>query len=547
MHLDNYLNNKKNILDYFKKKKFEKVIKFGKKLLNTKKNDFQLLYVLGLSYLGLKNYSDAEKVFKLVLNLKPTAENYFIYGSIQKQLQKLPEALNSFQEAINLNSNYSDAYNNLANIKKKLGFVNEAIENYQKAINCRKNNLEAHFNLAQILKEQKKFDEVRKIYLNIIKIDSNNTIALNDLGSLHLILGEIDEARKLFEKVLKLDNYHIKALKNYTTITKIDEKNEIYKKFKNINFDTLSDEEKILAFSSLSKCNFDKDDIKLGIKYLEKSNKIKKLKSNFSINKEKKLFRTIKFFFEKNLDVNINHEKKINFIPVFVLGMPRSGTTLIEQILSSHSKIYGSGELNYLPKIIDNLEINENQNFENFIRTIRHEYNKRVSLLSDNEFIIDKLPMNFRWIGFIAKAFPEAKIIHIQRNPMAVCWSNYKMNFTDSGMDFSLSQKDTAEYYILYNDLMNYWFNKLNNIIININYDNFVRDFEQETENLIKKLKIKWEENLLNYYKNNRPVETASFLQVRRKIIKNSSDQWKNYSKFLEIMQDTLKINKITF
>ena len=267
MPLDNYLNNKRNILDYFKKKKFEKVIKFGKKLLNTKKNDFQLLYVLGLSYLGLKNYSDAEEVFKHVLDLKPTAENYFIYGSIQKQLQKLPEALKSFQEAINLNSNYSDAYNNLANIKKKLGFVNEAIENYQKAINSRKNNLEAHFNLAQTLKEQKKFDEVKKIYLNIINIESNNTFALNDLGSLHLILGEIDEARKLFEKVLKLDNYHIKALKNYTTITKIDEKNEIFKKFKNINFDTLSDEEKILVFSSLSKCNFDIDDIKLGIKY----------------------------------------------------------------------------------------------------------------------------------------------------------------------------------------------------------------------------------------------------------------------------------------
>ena len=227
--------------------------------------------------------------------------------------------------------------------------------------------------------------------------------------------------------------------------------------------------------------------------------------------------------------------------------MPRSGTTLLEQVLSSHSKIHGAGELNYLPKIIDNASLDNIKNFDSFIKTLRSEYYKKVKQLSDKKFIIDKLPMNFRWIGFIIKAFPEAKIIHIHRNPMAICWSNYKINFPDSGMDYSLSQKDTAEYYILYNDLMKFWSKKIKEKIININYENFVNDFVNQTNILVEKLGIKWEENLKNYNKNNKPVQTASLLQVRGKIKKNTSDEWKKYRDHLKIMQETLDTAKIKY
>ena len=216
--------------------------------------------------------------------------------------------------------------------------------------------------------------------------------------------------------------------------------------------------------------------------------------------------------------------------------MPRSGTTLLEQVLSSHSSIYGAGELNYLPKIIDKIKLDKLQNFLSFIKTIRFEYYKMVSQLTSKKFVIDKLPMNFRWIGFIAKAFPEAKIIHIQRNPMAICWSNYRINFPDPGMDFSLSQKDTAKYYILYDNLIKFWSEKLKEKIIHIRYESFVNDFENETFSLVKKLGIKWEENLKNYSKNVRPVQTASLLQVRGTIKKNTSDEWKKYQDHLKIM-----------
>ena len=200
-----------------------------------------------------------------------------------------------------------------------------------------------------------------------------------------------------------------------------------------------------------------------------------------------------------------------------------------------------------MPKIINKFKINQSKEFQSFVKTLRVEYHNQVSKLTNKKFVIDKLPMNFRWIGFIVKAFPEAKIIHLQRNPMAVCWSNYKINFPDPGMDFSLTQKDTAQYYTIYHDLMEFWSSNLSSKIIHIKYENFVNNFEGETFSLIKKLGIKWEEKLKNYDKNVRPVQTASLLQVREKIKKNTSEEWKKYKDYLKTMEETLQSGKINY
>ena len=163
--------------------------------------------------------------------------------------------------------------------------------------------------------------------------------------------------------------------------------------------------------------------------------------------------------------------------------MPRSGTTLIEQILSSHSKVYGAGELTYLPRIVDKVYFKNKINFEDTINSIRSQYLQAIEGLSDKKFILDKLPLNFKWIGFIVKAFPESKIIHLNRNPMAVCWSNYKINFRDTGMEFTLSQEDLGEYYVLYHELMKYWLTRFDKSIINVDYENFVLDYEEYSKN----------------------------------------------------------------
>ena len=161
--------------------------------------------------------------------------------------------------------------------------------------------------------------------------------------------------------------------------------------------------------------------------------------------------------------------------------MPRSGTSILEQILSSHSKIYGAGELNFLQKIIDNLGIVKPDNIKDYF--LKLEALLWTDKPNFKKYIIDKLPVNFRWIGFILKSFPEAKVIHINRNPMAVCWSNYKTHFVDVGMDFNLSQQDVAHYYSLYLKLMEFWEQQFKGKIFHISYEKFVQDFELNTKN----------------------------------------------------------------
>ncbi len=227
--------------------------------------------------------------------------------------------------------------------------------------------------------------------------------------------------------------------------------------------------------------------------------------------------------------------------------MPGSGTSLIEQVLSSHSQIYGAGELDFLPKIIDKLGIKKPANLKSFFTQIRNSYYDQIKRISDDHYIIDKLPVNYRWVGFIINAFPEAKIIHIERNPMAVCWSNYKTSFVDYGMDFNLSQQDIAKYYSLYFDLINFWKSKYKKNIFHINYENFVDDFEENSKKILNFLDLKWEDQIKNYDKNMRPVTTASFQQVREGIKKNTSSVWKKYKNYLKPMQETLNNMNIKF
>ena len=547
MNSNSFVENKKITLSLFKEKKFVKTIKVGKKLLKKKTQDFELLFVVGLSHVSLKNYIEAEKIFKKILIFKQNADIFYIYGNINSKLKNYEIANNSFKKAINFNPKFSEAYNNLGNIKKLTNQIDDAIENYKKAISIKKENIIARFNLAVVLKEERKYLESKDVYEKILEIDGTNLTAKHDLGSINTILGNFELARKYYKEVLQKDNNNFKSYKNYLEITKIDSKDEIFKKLENVSIENRNDQSKIDIFYSLSKGYFDQSKNQLGFEFLEKAKKIKKENSNFSIKREKKNFENLKNIFDKNYLKEIINLKEIRKVPIFILGMPRSGTTLIERILSAHSEIHGGGELTYLPETIDRNYIKNFESFEKTIIKIRSEYSDQITKLSNKKYIIDKLPINFKWIGFIIKAIPEAKIIHLTRNPMAVCWSNYRINFRDSGMEFALSQKDTAEYYVIYNDLMKYWFEKFNESIIDVNYENFVKNYQLETKNIIKKLSLNWEDGIKNYNNNNKPVETASLHQVREKIVKNTSEHWKIYKDYLIDMQNTLKSKNIIF
>ena len=177
------------------------------------------------------------------------------------------------------------------------------------------------------------------------------------------------------------------------------------------------------------------------------------------------------------------------------------------------------------------------------ISYFRKKYLSELLKLSNgNGMVTDKMPQNFRFIPLICAAFPEAKIIHVHRNPAATCWSNYKHFFASRGLGYCYDLLDVTIYYKLYDNLMNLWKAEYGDRIYNINYENLVTDQENQTKELINHLKLPWEEACLSPHKNKRIVRTASQQQVRQKVYKGSSDVWRKYEPFLNGAFDSLKI-----
>tara|TARA_Y100000768_G_scaffold284822_1_gene219316 strand:- start:298 stop:1944 length:1647 start_codon:yes stop_codon:yes gene_type:complete len=540
--------SKKNIIDLFKKKKFTKISKVSIKVRDYFKDQPDIAKIIIMSDLNTKNFIKAEQFLRSILTINNNSEFNYILGNTLKAQDKNNEAVIAFKESILLNKNFSEAYNNLANVQKKIGDFDQALSNYKSAIKVNENNLEAYYNLANLLKSLKKHEEAIENYKKVTQLNPNFADAYNNIGIIYSMLGKFNDAKKFFLKSIKINKYFSEPYKNYVQSSKINEKDEIFKSLKEIiKKNNLDNEQKEVFSYSISKAYFDIQNDDLGFRYLNHANKLKLSRFDYSFKKEKKEFKKIKeIFLNKNFS-NLKNLKNISITPIFILGMPRSGTSLIEQIVSNHSQVHGAGELDLLPISVEKSDWQNSINFDDVIQKIRQEYLEKISLLTKKKYITDKLPGNFKRIGFILNAFPECKIIHLERNPMAICWSNYKSNFNNTGMAFTLSQEYTAEYYLLYRDLINFWKEKYSKKIINVNYEGFVENFEEEVKKLFSKLNLDWEKQLYDFHKNERPVETASFAQVRNKIYKNSSEQWKNYKKYLTPMIDILSQNNVEF
>ena len=548
LNMKNKNIDKRNIINFYNQKKFNKISKISNKVLINFANDDEIVKIIIIAEINLKNYFKAEQYLKEVLLKKKTAEIYYLLGNTFKIQNKHQEAIEAFQKCLEKNPVYSEAYNNLANVQKKIGDNDQALSNYLKAIKNKKDNFEAYYNLANLQKSLKQFSDALKNYKKVVDLKPDFAEAYNNIGAIYSILGKFDEGKKFFIKAIEKNKYFPEPYKNYVQSNSVKKNDKIFNKILSIiTEDNLNDLQKEVFFYSASKGFFDLNQKDLAFKYLNLANQIKFINSNYSFKKEKKEFKEIKDYFYNREQSNEKFPDQDNCIPIFILGMPRSGTSLVEQIISNHSEVHGAGELDLLPISVKDSKW---QNFDDFslvINNIRSSYFKNLKKISSKKYITDKLPGNFKRIGFILNAFPEAKIVHLERNPMAVCWSNYKSNFNSPGMSFTLNQELIAEYYLLYKDLIEFWEKRYPKKIINLNYESLVENYKEEVKKLFSNLNLKWEKQLFDFHKNERPVETASFRQVRSKIYKKSSEQWQNYKEQLKPMTKILSENKIVF
>ena len=232
-------------------------------------------------------------------------------------------------------------------------------------------------------------------------------------------------------------------------------------------------------------------------------------------------------------------------VPTFIIGMPRSGTTLVEQILASHSTVFGAGELNDMKTIAERARQASQfkVQYPNCTPGLqKHQYSKlgneyldRIKAIADDASvtrIIDKHPLNFQFIRLIYHMFPNARVIHTVRNPLDTCLSCFFRNFT-KGQDYSFDLKSLAFFYNDYRRLMEHWETMFPGRIYTVKYEDVVENQEQETRKLLDFMGLEFEDQCLEFHKTDRKVSTASFLQVRKPIYKTSQKRWVNYAKEL--------------
>jgi len=304
----------------------------------------------------------------------------------------------------------------------------------------------------------------------------------------------------------------------------------------------ISKEQRCHINFGLAKACEDLGDFKQAFAHYCEGNELRKKVLNYNINQDVELFRKIKSNYPQIVQKSLKPDKLTNnTMPIFIVGMPRSGTTLVEQIISSHSQVTGAGELNFASQFGAAISTGITEKNNESLLDFRSKYLDKLKNVSNGNLIVtDKTPQNFLYIGLLAAAFPEAKIIHVKRNPAAVCWANYKQYFASKSIGYCYAIDDVISYHKLYENLMVFWTNTLSKRIYNLDYELLTVNQESETRKLIEYLGLDWNEKFLSPQNNMRSVSTASNLQIRKKVYKGSSQQWKKYQPFLNGALDDL-------
>ena len=484
----------------------------SEKLVEIKPQDALANYNLGNTYKELAKFSKAEESYKKAISLKPDfSEAYYNLGIVFKNNSKLEEAETCYKKAIALKPNFAEAYNNLGTVLEGLEKLNESETCYKKAIALKPNFAEAHNNLGTNLEKQ----------------------------------GKLKDAQMSYEKAVLINPGLTNAHRQLSLIKKFDSYDKQYYLLQKLYLDrNISDEQRCHINFSLAKIHDDLENFEKAFKHLSEGNRIRKKLLKYDIKEDIKLFNQVKLNFQQIEKISPRIQKnKINLTPIFIIGMPRSGTTLVEQIISSHSMVTGLGELPFVLQFGYPVTTGLLDSSEESLTKFRNDYLEKLESLRDKNLIItDKMPQNFLYVGLITACFPEAKILHVKRDPAAVCWANYKQWFKSENLGYSYSLEDIVEYYKLYNDLMEFWNKALKNKIYEVDYETLTINQESEIKKLIKYLELNWEESCLSPEKNERNVSTASNIQIRNKIFKGSSQKWKKYKPFLDGTLDNLDI-----
>ena len=362
--------------------------------------------------------------------------------------------------------------------------------------------------------------------------------------------GRFDEAEEALRKALELDESSIEAYLGLARSKKYNEK-DLARLQEALTVSDLETKQVIQLHFSLGKIFDERNEYEKAFKYFQKGNELHRSSYQYDVNEfEHLVSRLIDTFSEDYLGNRAVSGKVNSELPVFIVGMPRSGTTLTEQILASHPEVFGAGELGDISRISHEWAKKHEDNGD-YLDCILHlqapetekiaiDYLSRIrALASDALRVTDKMPHNFLHIGLIATLFPRARIIHCKRDPLDTCLSIYTQKFT-SLHPYAYDLTELGQYYRQYQRLMAHWESVLPGRNFTIQYEELTESPEATCRRLIEYIGLPWDNRCLHFHETERPVKTASQWQVRQPVYKQSVGRWRHYETWLGPLKKAL-------
>lgn len=514
-------------------------------------------------------------------------EAYNNLGTLLRDQGKPAEAEHAYRKAMMQNTKYMEAYNNLATLlfmtnkdQEALRVLGDALRvqenhpvtltitarvqtrrgNYEaaeqaarRALAAQPNNAEAMVALGQLFHETDRYEEAVEILTKAVELAPNSPEACNFYGVALKSVGRLEEGKQQILKALELNSNNFGAYANLNDLVDFKERPDLVEKMGEIFKQAANDDDPRLMplHFGYAKALDDIGQPEQALEHYMKGARQKRQQLVYSEEETFNFFAEIKETFNAERFQNRPFQGLPNDRLIFIVGMPRSGSTLVEQILSSHPNVFGAGEVKYLARVLGQMRdrfpsmarypalLNEMEPFH--FDMLGKSYMKQVNATAGNaRKITDKLLTNYFFLGMINLIFPNAKVVHTLRNPVDTCFSAFTKLFKDD-MPHSYDFGELGRYYREYQALMDHWHKVLPaGTIMDVHYEEVVADVEGNARKLIEHVGLEWDPACVEFHKSSRPVKTASVAQVRKPVYSGSVERWRKYGPGLQPLVDAL-------
>jgi len=495
----------------------------------------------------------AEKILRGILSSKPDhVKALRMLGSIAVEATRFRPARKMLERVVELQPGYVPGWNDLANLFMKQDRYDKAMEAVQRALELDPKMVQSWIIKGNILTRAQRHEESLDAYRQALEISPQSAGALSQVGHVLKTIGRQEESIEAFRKCIRAHPGFGEAywsLANLKTFEFSAEEVDVMERM--VTDDSLGDEARVNFFLSLGKHYDNQKDYDRAFEYYRSGNDLRREHEVYDPVQTQVVHDRIIEVFSSEFLREREGWGDPDPSPILIVGLPRSGSTLIEQILASHSMVEGTMELPDLSRVIGELSRQSPRGVE-YPAAVKNVDRAGVSAMGQayiestmryrtgKAYFIDKMPNNFSSIGFLHLILPNAKVIDARRHPLDSCLGSYKQLFF-KGQSFTYEQFELGHYYLEYRRIMDHWSEVLPGKVLEMQYEQLVQDQENQTRRLLEHCGLPWEDQCLRFYETDRAINTASSEQVRQPIYTKAINFWRNYESHLGELIDTLE------